>query len=142
MDAVVKDLFVWAIWANLDKQSNHELILLKGHLYLEKTIESAISLNQKNLSKFSFFRKVQIFESELYQPEKDDNLIECLIELNSLRNQMAHEYNFDIMDGRLSIWSQKVLSNFKGEKYSRYTYRTKIVHAFSTLAVNILRSVK
>ena len=32
----------------------------------------------------------------------------------------------------------EVLANFSGAKFTKYTYRTKIIHAFSVLSKNIL----
>jgi hypothetical protein len=69
---------------------------------------------------------------------KQDLIISILNDLNQLRNKLAHECQFDILNGELESWSLFVLENFEGIKFTKYTYRTKIVHAFSILTKNIL----
>ena len=57
-------------------------------------------------------------------------------------NSCAHELHFDIGNGDFEIWTSNILQNLKGEKFTKYTYRTKIVHSFSVLSKNILEIEK
>jgi hypothetical protein len=59
--------------------------------------------------------------------------------LNNLRNKLAHEFHSDINNGEFEQWASKILENMDGVKFSKYTYRTKNVHSFSVLAINILK---
>lgn len=50
----------WATWSNLDKITELELILLKGHLHIEILIEAVLSENGiKNCEDFSFCKKAK-----------------------------------------------------------------------------------
>jgi hypothetical protein len=55
-----------------------------------------------------------------------------------LRNKFAHEFNFDIDNGEFELWSSNIQEKLKGKKFTKYTFRTKIVHSFSILAKSIL----
>lgn len=126
----------WAVWANLDQNKDIELILLKGHLILEIFMDNLLENgSQENYKKLNFFGKVNKLnkitgsESVNFEPIKNH-----LLSINNIRNQFAHEWNFDIKESEIEKWSLDVLSTFNGEKHSKFTYRTKITHAFSSLA--------
>ena len=141
MDGKIDGLYEWAIWGNLHSKSNIELILLKGHLYMELSLNICLSRNNLDYSEnFSFYRKIKLLENIKLQDEiRKDFLVTSLRELNQMRNSLAHEVHFDLEeDGKFELWSDNIQNNLKGEKYSRFTYRTKIVHSFSTLAKNLL----
>lgn len=123
------ELLEWAVWANLNRQKNVELVLLKGHLYLEAALSTVIL--DKNLS---FYGKVNRFNNR-YKNKKVSSL---LLELNSIRNELAHNYNFSEEESGLSEWASKVLTRFEPIYFTRRTYRTKIVHAFSVLSKEII----
>jgi len=136
-------LIEWSVWAHLASQRNLELILLKGHLFLEIALDSILSKNNiKALENYSFHKKISSFENlKIKDKKKQDLIVSVLYTINKLRNKLAHEWKFDIQNGELESWSQIVLENFNGLKFSKYTYRTKIVHAFSILTNNILEMV-
>lgn len=133
-------LFEWAIWGHLDSKTDLELILLKGHLLLETVLET--SLNRCDINKsedYSFYKKIKAFESiDFKETEKHKFIISSLKKVNSLRNNLAHEFGFNIKNGEFELWSAEILGNLDGEKYTRFTYRTKVVHAFSVISKNIL----
>ena len=133
-------LVEWAVWGHLDSKTDLELILLKGHLLLEIIIETVIERNNISDSKdFSFHRKIKALESINFEDkEKKDFIIHSLIALNRLRNKLAHEFHFDIKNEGFELWSMNILQNLEGEKFTRHTFRTKIVHSFSILSKNIL----
>lgn len=134
-------LFEWAVWGHLSSKKDVELILLKGHLMLETALERTLS--KSNILKndnYSFFRKLTILENDIVTKNPDKEfIINSLKKINSMRNKLAHEFLYDELDNDIEEWSKSILSNLKGEKYSKFTYRTKIVHAFSILTVNLLK---
>jgi hypothetical protein len=132
-------LIEWAVFAHLDRKKDLELILLKGHLLLETIIETVLRRNKiKNLDNYSFHRKILTLESvEFEQKSQKVFIILALKKINRLRNKVAHEFHFDIDNGEFETWSSIILDNLKGEKFSKYTFRTKIVHAFSILTKHI-----
>lgn len=133
-------LFEWAVWGHLDSKTDIELVLLKGHLLIESVLET--SLNRYGINKsgdYSFYKKIKAFEKINFQEtEKHKFIVRSLKKVNRLRNNLAHEFHFEIENGELEQWSAEILRNLKGKKYTRYTYRTKIVHAFSIISKNIL----
>jgi hypothetical protein len=130
----------WAVWGSLDDKRDLEIILLKGHLLLEMILGLILSRNGfYNCNDYSFYRKIGLL-STLNAIEKDNlaKVIIALTEINTLRNKLAHEVLFQVDDSSFSNWAIEVLSNFKGTKYTKYTRRTKIIHAFSILSKEIL----
>nr|WP_297401303.1 hypothetical protein [uncultured Marinobacter sp.] len=130
------EIMEWSAWANLDAKKDIELILLKGHLILENLIDVALVTNGfENKLSSSFHGKAKILKKiEKSSSSELGKLSELLLELNGIRNKIAHEFLYDINDGEVEAWSLSVLSSFEGIKFSKFTYRTKIVHAFSALA--------
>ena len=134
----------WAVWGNLDSKNDLELLILKGHLLLEIILDSALDTNEIcGYKNYSFYKKIDCLKKlSVNEKQKFDLVISLLLEINSLRNKLAHEYFFKIQKGELESWAKKILDNFDGTKYSKYTFRTKIVHGFSTLAKNIIEITK
>ncbi len=136
----IDPLVEWAVWSHLDSKTDLELILLKGHLLLEQILETV--LNRKNLhgcEDYSFHRKIITLDMLILENELQKHfIISSLRDLNKLRNKLAHEFHVDLGNGDLQIWASNILNNLKGEKFTNYTYRTKIVHSFSVLSKNLL----
>lgn len=133
-------LYEWAVWGHLESKKDIEMILLKGHLLLETALEVMLKRNSVIVNdNYSFFRKVDLFESqiEITKTNKSD-LIFFLRKMNNLRNQLAHEFLIENFETDLKVLSDEILEKLSGTKYSNFTFRTKIVHSFSTLAKNIL----
>lgn len=136
------DPFVeWAVWGHLDSKTDLELILLKGHLLIELVIDTAlIRCCKQNYKNYSFYKKVSVLENiDFKKNHMKGFIISSLLDLNNLRNKLAHEFNYDIYNGEFEQWASKILNNMDGVKFSKYTYRTKIVHSFSILSINILK---
>ena len=133
-------LFEWAIFGHLNYKTDLELILLKGHLILEGILETALNrVNIEGSENFSFHRKIEALERVDFENNLKKNfIIISLKDLNKLRNKLAHDFFFDIKNGEFELWSLNILENLRGEKYTKYTFRTKIVHSFSTISKNIL----
>lgn len=133
-------LMEWAVWGHLDSRTDLELILLKGHLLIEHILDGKLSrCGIENRKSLSFYSKIFAIEKiDFEQTEKKKIILNALKKLNKLRNNLAHDYKFDLNNGELELWAKGILKNLNGEKYTRFTFRTKIVHAFSTLTINIL----
>ena len=140
----IDPLFEWAVWGHLQSKTDLELILLKGHLLLEMTIETSLKRHDINdIENFSFYKKIIELEKCMSTDFKNKELIiDSLVQINKLRNKLAHEFEFEIKESSFKDWSQNIISNLDGMKWSKYTNRTKIIHAFSILAINILNAKK
>ncbi len=133
-------LVEWAVWGHLDSKTDLESILLKGHLILESMLD--LTLERSGISgytNFSFYRKVVAIETLAVRDQsKRQIVVYSLKEINKLRNKVAHEIHFKLENGTFEKWASYVLENLKGEKFSKYTFRTKIVHSFSVLSRNTI----
>jgi hypothetical protein len=140
LDYEIDLILEWTVFVHLERKTDLELILLKGHLLLETISEIVLKRNDiKNLDNYSFHRKILILESINFENRlRKKFIISSLREINRLRNKVAHEFLFDITNGEFETWASKILNNLKGEKFTKYTFRTKIVHSFSVLTKNIL----
>ncbi|MFN3446037.1 MAG: hypothetical protein ACK44D_09865 [Bacteroidia bacterium] len=136
----IDPLVEWAVFGHLDNKTDLELILLKGHLLLETILETVLKRNKiKSIDNYSFHRKIIALESIDFKDNfRKGFIVSSLREINKLRNKLAHEFHFDISNGDFEIWAIRILDNLKGKKFSKYTFRTKIVHSFSVLTKNIL----
>ncbi|MFA9392882.1 MAG: hypothetical protein ACERKD_23950 [Prolixibacteraceae bacterium] len=132
--------YEWAVWGQLESEKNYELILLKGHLLLEAALESLLLQHKiDSCENYSFHRKISFFESlDITEKLKQKFIVKALRDINNMRNKLAHEFKFDINNGEFDEWSSQIHQNLQGMKWTRYTHRTKIVHSFSILAINIL----
>lgn len=139
-DNEIDPLLEWSVFGHLDRKTDLELILLKGHLLLETILETVLKRNDiTDIDNFSFHRKILAIENiEMEDQQRKIFIISSLREINRLRNKVAHEFLFDISNGEFEIWAFNILDNLKGKKYSKYTFRTKIVHSFSVMTKNIL----
>jgi hypothetical protein len=134
-------LYEWAVWGHLSSKKDIELILLKGHLMLETALETTLSRNNilKN-DNYSFYRKLTILEDVIVAENPDKEfIVNSLKKINLMRNKLAHEFFYNELDNDIEEWSKCILMNLKGEKYSKFTYRTRIVHSFSILTLNLLK---
>jgi len=129
-----------AVFVHLDKKTDLELILLKGHLMLETILESVLRNNGiHEIDNYSFYRKISLLKQIDFDDElKKELIIYSLEEINRLRNKLAHEFDFDIANGEFEMCSNIILKKLKGNKFSKYTFRTKFVHSFSVLSKNLL----
>ncbi|URI10046.1 hypothetical protein MW290_31420 [Aquincola tertiaricarbonis] len=123
----------------MDEVTDTELILLKGHLLLESVIDQSLGhlvrrdgVDSLNIS---FAKKLQLLRL-LHDMDHEQFLkIQAFtLQVNRLRNKLAHELNFDSSASEFERWANAVLDAFPATKISKYTFRTKIVHAFASLA--------
>jgi hypothetical protein len=133
------EIIEYASWSYLEEHDDPELVLLKGHLLLEVVLDAAVASfapgQCKGFSDLSFHRKLE--RLTVLRTDAEPRFLramELLIHLNRLRNRLAHQLMFQGGQHDLSEWSENVLKEFPPTKHSKYTFRTKIVHAFATLA--------
>jgi 23S rRNA maturation-related 3'-5' exoribonuclease YhaM len=107
---------------------------------IENVLEISLIRNGiSDIEMLSFYKKIIEFEKIKHSdPNKKIKIIRSLKTINKLRNRLAHEYNFKIENGELAAWSKFILTELKGEKFTKFTHRTMVIHAFSTLAINII----
>lgn len=74
------------------------------------------------------------FENRL----KHNFIIKCLAELKVVRNELAHELLFDMDISNIMNWAEEIHQQLTGRKFTKYSKRTKFIHAFSILAINML----
>lgn len=143
MEYKTDPLVEWAVWGHLSSKNDPELILLKGHLLLEIVLETTLKRsNNIECENYSFHRKIVALEQVSVTNEvKKDFTILSLKTINRLRNKIAHDFHFNIENGEFELWSSNVLNNLKGTKYTKFTYRTKLIHSFSTLSRNIIELI-
>ncbi len=136
---IPNEIIVFSIWSNLDKQKEIDLIILKGHLILEILVGVCIS---KYLSEgedieslnLTFYKKVNLLKLLSKNEFNDiDKAILYLKQINTIRNKLAHSFKFDEKKSGIDKWASEVLKEFPVTKFSRFTYKSKIVHAFSAL---------
>ncbi|MFY1611818.1 hypothetical protein ACOMSG_03090 [Macellibacteroides fermentans] len=130
----------WVVWGSLGNKRDLETILLKGHLLLEMILSMLLSRNGfDNCNDNSFYRKIGLLRNLNTTDQVGlKKIITALVEINNLRNKLAHEILFKVNDSNFSTWAIGVLENFEGTKFTKYTHKTKIIHAFSILSKNIL----
>ncbi len=130
----------WAVWANLHPKVDLVSLLLKGHLLLEVILNEVLRRNKiHDYEYLSFYRKITLLDEFVVCNEKKKNfIVSTLKDINSLRNKIAHELNFDIRNGDFADWAKRITNNLEGEKFTRYTFRTRIQNSFSILSINLL----
>lgn len=123
-----KELIEHCIFYPLENCKNIELMILKGHLALELLMSSIVPDKNK-----SFYRKATFIQNI----DELEFIGKSLLELNDIRNELAHEYLFDIEKSNIIKWSNEIINNLQYRKFAKHTKRIKITHAFSALAVNM-----
>ena len=126
--AIPKILIEHSVFYTLITYENIEMIILKGHLTLELLMSRIIP--NKNVS---FYGKSLIIQ-KIDELEFEGSM---LLELNMIRNNLAHNYEFKLEESGIIEWSNKIITKLEHTKFSRHTKKTKIAHAFSALALKI-----
>lgn len=133
----------WSVWANLDEYNDIELLLLKGHLLLEIFINNLLSSKTvSEVENLSFNMKIKYIDKLSKESGYGHNLVVALYDLNKLRNKLAHEWQFSIETSGIDSWANNVITLMPSKKHGRYTYRTRIVHAYVSLAKELLELEK
>lgn len=104
----------------------HRLLILMSHLYFENFIEKIIKKRLEYSSrtlKSSFFSKLKLlYESKII----DDFYYHELRFINNLRNNYAHDLNFDILDYNFDespiLKDLKILKKYSAKRSKRKLY--------------------
>jgi uncharacterized protein YutE (UPF0331/DUF86 family) len=97
------------------------LLILQSHLYVEHLLERYISAelpNGENLIKTGNLTFYQIAKVSYSFGVIDEQLVDSLLKLNSLRNDLSHEFRHQIEEERIGIIGRtlgKVYSEIKKE---------------------------
>ena len=114
-----------------------ELILLKGHLLLEEQMTTLIESylkKPKGLEKIrlSFAQKAYLLFC-LTQLSLTTNDLEVILELNRIRNRLAHDADFEKNHDDLRRWACSVLGHTPKTINRTKTYRNTLAKAFAIL---------
>ena len=114
-----------------------ELILLKGHLLLEEQITSLIEsylMKPKGLeqARLSFAQKAHLLFC-LHQISITHDDLKLILELNRIRNRLAHEADFEKNHEDLRQWACSVLDHTPKTIRRPKTYRNTLAKAFAIL---------
>lgn len=129
----------FAVWSHLDEIESFELILLKGHLLLEcvvdNTLGTLIERGDIESLNLGFYKKLELL-ALLHRGRPEDflRIRGHIVRLNKLRNQLAHQLMFENGKEELGLWASQVLTELPKAKFTKFTYRTKVVHAFASVA--------
>lgn len=137
----LEPIIEFAVWSRLDSKTDVEMILLKGHLLIEVVMDMIFDRNDiKNYKNYSFYKKISLLKTVDFKDEQKKEIIISVLEIiNNWRNKLAHELDFEITTQEFENLALKILANLQGHKFSKYTFRTKIVHSFSVLSINLWR---
>ena len=119
----------WVVWANLREIRDVELLIVKGHLTLDAVLSEVTNQN------LSFLGKARTLEDK----EGFQDVGYVLVELNNIRNKLAHEIGFDSAESDVENWAEKAFLKFNYTKFCKITRRTRIIHAFSAMAAAVFR---
>lgn len=140
-------LIGWTVWGCLERHKQIELILLKGHLILEIVLGDCIArLSGEpgiDVSNHSFHRKTELLAQLLQRSNSESQALLALVRrLNTLRNRLAHEFQFEDGEESLRNWSNSVLVTLPYVKLSKFTSRTRLVHAFASVGSALSKLVE
>lgn len=133
---------------NFDKYEEIELILLKGHLIIEQLINEALLVHMKDekaLDRLNimFSKKIDLLTAlEGEGSFSSKTIINQLMELNRIRNKLAHHLEFNDYHNDLKKWACSVLGYTPKTIDRKETYRNTVRHAFYRLTGYLVGSTE
>ena len=117
-DPAVDSLYAFAVWGNLDRVKDYELILLKGYLFIEMILTVVLERKDElDVGDLSFYKKMKEFEKLGFSNHKNwKTIIASLHHLNKIRNKLAHNFLYKTALEDLTKWSTKINDNLIGGK--------------------------
>lgn len=88
------------IYEKINVITDIQLLILKGHVLIEyslnKFIKDCSEIDDKELDEFTFYKKIKLAKMlGLFWKLKKDNLEKKVLDINRLRNQIAHDLSYD-----------------------------------------------
>jgi hypothetical protein len=130
--------------SELMKQTEIELILLKGHLILEQALNQHLQLyidSRKNLDSLNlmFAKKVDLLIAlEGEKPNAWQPYASNIKGINKIRNKLAHQLNFKNYHSDLKFWACDVLNHTPKTINRPSTFRNTVVKAFCFLVAFLI----
>ena len=127
----------YAVTVNLKEYQDMEMILLKGHLILEQTLNQIISDSVTDSKRIDSMRLMFYKKLELVMALNGSSITAVyphLKEINRIRNKLAHELFFDKYHNELKKWACSVLGHTPKTIDSKKTYKNTVIKSFSYLA--------
>lgn len=126
-----------AVTVKLNEYQDMEMILLKGHLILEQTVNQLIDIHVKDPKRIDsmnlmFARKIELLSALIGHQFSEH--YEHLKELNKIRNKVAHELFFDKYHEDLKSWACSVNMYTPKTLDRKRTYKNSVIKAFSFLS--------
>jgi len=119
---IVDNEFEKIILKELDGINDLELLILKGHILIEFSLNKFISdLNDGGIdvdkTNFSFYSKIYVAEL-LGLFKSKDHLKVSIVDINKLRNQIAHKLSFDkkLLEKIIAVYIKLNVSGSKVDK--------------------------
>jgi hypothetical protein len=128
----------------LMKQTEIELILLKGHLILEQAVNQHLMLyidNRKKLDSLNlmFAKKVDLLMAlEGEKPNAWQQYASNIKGINKIRNKLAHQLNFKNYHSDLKLWACDVLGYTPKTINRSSTFRNTVVKAICFLVAFLI----
>jgi len=128
-----------AVSVKLYEFEDIEMILLKGHLILEQTVNNLIYVHVKDHKKIDkmklqFAKKIDLLAAILGSGTIFSKEYKHLKEINRIRNKLAHDLFFDKFHDDLKTWSCSVLGYTPKTINRKTTYKNSVIKAFSFIA--------
>ena len=115
----------------IEKEKDLSVILLKSHLLIEYYLDHLILLlkeNHGNLRRIGFYEKLQILEKQSpFFKKPGGTMLKSLYALNNVRNNLAHQLNFEISQSELDAIGYEIGREYIIEKYKINGDRRKLL---------------
>lgn len=128
---------------NLRKHLLHlhdsDLIVLKGHLLVEEQIIRLVKLNLVNSGNFKnlkngFKHNVELLWCLSNLGADESSLKSSILQLNGIRNKIAHDLNYEDLEKDLGAWACKYLEHTpKTLHKNKKVFRNTTVRALASL---------
>jgi len=124
-----------ALEKHLQKTDDIELILLKGHLVLEQTLNELLSVHinsERRLDSLNlmFSKKINLLIALEDGGRFMGSEISQLQEINRIRNKLAHKLDFDEYHDDLKAWACTVVGYTPVTLSRNRTYKNTLIKAF------------
>lgn len=127
----------YAVEIKLKEYQDMEMILLKGHLILEQTINQLIEEYVKDIKAIESMNLMFAKKILILQALVGDNFTDIfchLKELNRIRNKVAHELFFEKYHDDLKKWACNVNGHTPITINTKRTYKNQVIKAFAFLS--------